>query len=540
MAGHDVTRTIEAVWRIESARLIAGIARLVRDVPLAEDLAQEALVAALEQWPESGVPDNPGAWLMATAKHRGVDRLRRAEVHQRKTEELGRDAELRSPIDEDLAAAADDPFDDDLLRLIFTACHPVLSPDARVALTLRLLCGLTTREIARAYLASESAVAQRIVRAKRTLSAAHVPFVVPGRNELRERLASVLEVVYLIFNEGYSATAGERLIRPELMEEALRLGRILAELLPREAEVHGLVALMELQASRTRARISPAGDQVLLLEQDRSRWDWLLVGRGLAALERAYATGGPIGPYTLQAGIAACHARARAAGDTDWERIVALYDGLAQLMPSPVVELNRAVAVGMAFGPQAALEIVDRLREQPALDSYHLLPSVRADLLDKLGRPDDARAEFERAAPHSELAAAGRAAPAGGRPCVPALTLLILGSSRRANLEVPSRASELRGKCASRHSVAVLCPRRTAKMLEPPERGLRAGRHEVPREMQRGSQLAAHPRRARHLPHPREVPEAHDRSCAVVATRPRRAQRQRSARSRNFTNAGAA
>jgi RNA polymerase sigma-70 factor (ECF subfamily) len=336
---------------------------------------------------------------MATAKHRGIDRLRRAEVHQRKTEELGRDVELRLTVDEqDLAAAADDPFDDDLLRLIFTACHPVLSPDARVALTLRLLCGLTTREIARAYLASESAVAQRIVRAKRTLSAAHVPFAVPGRDELRERLASVLEVVYLIFNEGYSATAGERLIRPELMEEALRLGRILAELLPREAEVHGLVALMELQASRTRARISPAGDQVLLLEQDRSRWDWLLVGRGLAALERAYATRGPIGPYTLQAGIAACHARARAAGDTDWERIVALYDGLSQLMPSPVVELNRAVAVGMAFGPQAALEIVDRLREEPALDSYHLLPSARGDLLDKLGRPDEARAEFERAA----------------------------------------------------------------------------------------------------------------------------------------------
>jgi RNA polymerase sigma factor (sigma-70 family) len=390
------------VWRIESARLIAGIARLVRDVALAEDLAQEALVAALEQWPESGVPDNPGAWLMATAKHRGVDRLRRAEVHQRKTDELGRDAQLRSSADEeDLAAAADDPFDDvddDLLRLIFTACHPVLSPDARVALTLRLLCGLTTREIARAYLASESAVAQRIVRAKRTLSAAHVPFAVPSQHELRERLASVLEVVYLIFNEGYSATVGERLIRPELMEEALRLGRILAELLPREAEVHGLAALMELQASRTRARISPAGDQVPLLEQDRSGWDWLLVGRGLAELERAYATRGPIGPYTLQAAIAACHARARVARDTDWERIVALYDGLAQLMPSPVVDLNRAVAVGMAFGPKAALEIVDRLREEPTLDSYHLLPTVRGDLLDKLGRPDEARTEFERAA----------------------------------------------------------------------------------------------------------------------------------------------
>jgi len=398
VAGRDVTRTIEVVWRIESARLIAGIARLVRDVALAEDLAQEALVAALEQWPESGVPDNPGAWLMATAKHRGIDQLRRAEVHQRKTEELGRVAEFRSRAQDDLAAAADDPFDDDLLRLIFTACHPVLSTDARVALTLRLLCGLTTREIARAYLTSESAVAQRIVRAKRTLSAVRVPFEVPARRELRERLTSVLEVIYLIFNEGYSATAGERLIRPELIEEALRLGRILAGLLPREAEVHGLVALMELQASRTRARTEPSGGSVLLLDQDRSRWDWLLVGRGLAALERAYGTGGPIGPYTLQAGIAACHARARAAQDTDWERIVALYDGLTQLMRSPVVELNRAVAVGMAFGPQAALEIVERLREEPALDSYHLLPSVRGDLLEKLGRLDEARAEYERAA----------------------------------------------------------------------------------------------------------------------------------------------
>jgi RNA polymerase sigma-70 factor (ECF subfamily) len=397
VAGGDVTRTIEAVWRIESARLIAGIAHLVRDVPLAEDLAQEALVAALEQWPESGVPDNPGAWLMATAKHRGIDRLRRAEVHQRKTEELGRDAELRSQADDDLAAAADDPFDDDLLRLIFTACHPVLSTDARVTLTLRLLCGLTTREIARAYLTSESTMAQRIVRAKRTLSAARVPFAVPGRSELGERLAAVLEVVYLIFNEGYYPTAGERLTRPELTEEALRLGRILAELLPREAEVHGLVALMELQASRIRARTGPSGEPVLLLDQDRARWDWLLVGRGVAALERAYGTGGPIGPYTLQAAIAACHARARAAEETDWKRIVALYDGLVQLMQSPVVELNRAVAIGMAFGEQAALEIVDRLREEPALDGYHLLPSVRGDLLERLGRTDEARAEFERA-----------------------------------------------------------------------------------------------------------------------------------------------
>jgi RNA polymerase sigma-70 factor, ECF subfamily len=398
MARPDVTRTIEAVWRIESARLIAGVARLVRDVGLAEDLAQEALVAALEQWPESGVPDNPGAWLMATAKHRGIDRLRRAEVQQRKTQELARDAELRARETRDLAAAVDDPFDDDLLRLIFTACHPVLSTDARVALTLRLLCGLTTKEIARAYLVSESTVAQRIVRAKRTLSAARVPFEVPSRGELRERLASVLEVIYLIFNEGYSATAGEELIRPELVEEALRLGRMLAELLPRETEVHGLVALMELQASRMRARISPSGEQVLLLDQDRSRWDWLLVGRGLDALERAYATGGPPGPYTLQAGIAACHALARVPEDTDWERIVALYDGLAQLMPSPVVELNRAVAVGMAFGPRAALEIVDHLLEEPALDDYHLLPTVRGDLLERLGRVDEARAEFERAA----------------------------------------------------------------------------------------------------------------------------------------------
>ena len=398
MPNAAVTRTVEAVWRIESARLIAGIARVVRDVGLAEDLAQEALVAALEQWPESGVPDNPGAWLMATAKHRGIDRLRRAEVHRRKTEELGRDAEPRAADAGDLAAAADDPFDDDLLRLIFTACHPVLSIEARVALTLRLLCGLTTAEIARAYLTSEATVAQRIVRAKRTLSAARVPFEVPGRNELRERLDAVLEVVYLIFNEGYSPAAGERLVRPELLREALRLGRILAELLPREAEVHGLVALMELQASRTRARVSPSGDHVLLLDQDRSRWDWLLVGRGLAALDRAYATGGPIGPYTLQAGIAACHARARVAEDTDWERIVALYDGLAQLMPSPVVELNRAVAVGMAFGPQAALELVDALRDEIVLDGYHLLPTVRGDLLEKLGRTEEARAEFERAA----------------------------------------------------------------------------------------------------------------------------------------------
>jgi RNA polymerase sigma-70 factor, ECF subfamily len=395
----DARRAIEAVWRIESARLIAGLARLVRDVGLAEDLAQESLVAALEQWPESGVPDNPGAWLMATARHRAIDRMRRADVHERKTQELAREAELRGEGESpDLAAEIDDPFDDDLLRLMFTTCHPVLSTDARVALTLRLLGGLTTKEIARAYLVSESTIAQRIVRAKRTLSAARVPFEVPERDELADRLASVLEVIYLIFNEGYTATAGDDWTRPELLEEALRLGRILAELLPTEPEVHGLVALMELHASRLRARTGPRGEVVLLLDQDRARWDWLLVGRGLAALERAQATGGALGPYTLQAAISACHARARVAADTDWERIVALYDALAQLMPSPVVELNRAVAVGMAFGPEAALELVDGLGSEPALRDYHLLPTVRGDLLEKLGRLEEAQAEFQRAA----------------------------------------------------------------------------------------------------------------------------------------------
>ena len=399
MPAPDVNRTVDAVWRIESARLIAGLARLVHDVGLAEDLAGEALVAALEQWPESGVPDNPGAWLMATAKRRGIDHLRRADVHERKTQELAREREIRETAERrDLAAEIDDPFDDDLLRLIFTACHPVLFTDARVALTLRLLGGLTTREIARAFLVSESTVAQRVVRAKRTLSAAGVPFEAPEHDELAARLASVLEVIYLIFNEGYAATAGDDWIRPELIEEALRLGRILAELLPSEREVHGLVALMELHASRARARIGPSGEAVLLLDQDRSRWDWLLVGRGLRALDRAQATRGPVGPYTLQAAVAACHARARVADDTDWERIVALYDALAQLMPSPVVELNRAVAVGMAFGPEAALELVDGLRSEPALRDYHQLPAVRGDLLAKLGRSEDARAEFERAA----------------------------------------------------------------------------------------------------------------------------------------------
>jgi RNA polymerase sigma-70 factor, ECF subfamily len=399
MPAADVNRTIDAVWRIESARLIAGVARLVRDVGVAEDLAQEALVAALEQWPESGVPDNPGAWLMATARHRAIDRLRRAEVHERKTRELGREVEIRGETDDpDLEAEIDDPFDDDLLRLVFTTCHPVLSTDARVALTLRLLGGLTTKEIASAYLVPESTVAQRIVRAKRTLSAARVPFEVPAHDELADRLASVLEVIYLIFNEGYSATAGDDWMRPELIEEGLRLGRILAGLLPREPEVHGLVALMELHASRSRARTGPSGEPILLLDQDRSRWDWMLVGRGLAALERAYGAGGAVGPYTLQAAISACHARARAAENTDWERIVALYDGLAQLTPSPVVELNRAVAVGMAFGPEPALELVDAIASEPSLREFHLLPTVRGDLLAKLGRRDEARVEFQRAA----------------------------------------------------------------------------------------------------------------------------------------------
>ena len=400
MASSEINRTIDAVWRIESARLIAGLARLVRDVGLAEDLAQEALVAALEQWPESGVPDNPGAWLMATAKHRAIDRLRRAEVHERKTRELARQLESEGGAAEhtDLAAAIDDPFEDDLLRLVFTTCHPVLSTDARVALTLRLLGGLTTAEIARAFLVSEATVAQRIVRAKRTLTEARVPFDAPGRDELPGRLASVLEVIYLIFNEGYAATAGDDWVRPEVCEEALRLGRILAELMPAEPEVHGLVALMELQASRFRARTRPDGAPVALADQDRARWDWLLVGRGLAALARAERLGGASGPYTLQAAIAACHARARVAADTDWERIVALYDALAQLMPSPVVDLNRAVAVGMAFGPEAGLELVDDLRESEQLRRYHLLPGVRGDLLTKLGRDAEAAPEFEHAA----------------------------------------------------------------------------------------------------------------------------------------------
>jgi RNA polymerase sigma factor (sigma-70 family) len=394
----DPRGAIDAVWRIESPRLIAALARMTRDIGVAEDLAQDALVAALEQWPGSGVPDNPGAWLMATARRRGIDRYRREATLRRKREELGHEVAREQMTPPDLAAAADDVIGDDLLALIFTTCHPTLSPEARVALTLRLLGGLTTAEIARAFLVPEATIAQRIVRAKRTLSAAGVPFEVPGAAELPARLGSVLGVVYLVFNEGYSATAGDDWIRPGLCEDALRLGRILAGLAPREPEVHGLVALMEIQASRSRARIGRDGRPVLLLEQDRSRWDRILITRGLVALERARELGGATGPYALQAAIAACHARALTADGTDWERIAALYDALGQISPSPVVELNRAVAVAMAFGAAAGLEIADALTGEPALASYHLLPSVRGDLLTRLGRHDEARAEFARAA----------------------------------------------------------------------------------------------------------------------------------------------
>ena len=399
----EARRAIEAVWRIEAAKLIAGLARLVRDVGVAEELAQDALVAALETWPRTGVPENPGAWLMAAAKNRALDQLRRYKMLERKNAELAAEMDLAHDIAaRERAEANDDALSDDigddLLRLVFTACHPVLSPEARVALTLKLVGGLTTAEIARAYLAQEATIAQRLVRAKRTLSEARVPFEVPRGAELDARLASVLEVAYLIFNEGFAATAGEDWTRPALCEEALRLGRVLAGLMPQEREVHGLVALMEIQASRLPARVGPGGAPVLLMDQDRSRWDPLLIRRGLAALERAESLGGVLGPYTLQAAIAACHARARAASDTDWMRIAALYDALAQVMPSPVVELNRAVAVGMAFGPAAGLEIADSLLEEPAMLGYHLLPSVRADLLAKLGRVEEARAEWMRAA----------------------------------------------------------------------------------------------------------------------------------------------
>jgi len=394
----SIHNTIDAVWRIESAKLIAVLTRIVRDVGIAEDLAQEALVAALEQWPESGVPEKPGAWLMATAKHRALDLLRRRQMLDRKHEELGRELEAQELTVPDFSAALDDDIGDDLLRLMFIACHPVLSSESRVALTLRLLGGLTTDEIARAFLVPEATIAQRIVRAKRTLAQEHIPFEVPRGKELPQRLSSVLGAIYLIFNEGYSATAGDDWMRPALCEDALRLGRILAELAPQEAEVHGLVALMEIQASRAAARTGPEGRPVLLLDQDRARWDRLLIRRGLQALERANALGGARGPYALQAAIAACHARALVAEETDWKRIVELYDELARIMPSPIVELNRAVAVSMASGPDAALELVDALTAEPALKGYHLLPSVRGDLLAKLGRYDEARAECERAA----------------------------------------------------------------------------------------------------------------------------------------------
>jgi RNA polymerase sigma-70 factor (ECF subfamily) len=396
----DTHRAIDAVWRIESARLIAGLARIVRDVGVAEELAQDALVVALERWPESGVPDNPGAWLMATAKNRAIDHFRRSKLLERKHEELGR--ELKSQQDVAMAnfdtANLDHDIEDDLLRLVFVSCHPVLSTEGRVSLTLRLLGGLTTQEIARAFLVPEPTVAQRIVRAKRTLTEARVPFEVPRGPDLAARLSSVLEVIYLIFNEGYSATAGEDWMRPALCEDALRLGRILAGLVPNVPEVHGLVALMEIQASRSRARVGPKGEPILLLDQDRTRWDHVLIRRGLAALQRAEELGGGLGPYALQAAIAACHARARTAAETDWERIAALYDALAQLMPSPIVELNRAVAVAMAFGPAEGLEIIDAIASERSLKAYHLLPSVRGDFLFKLGRFTEALAEFQRAA----------------------------------------------------------------------------------------------------------------------------------------------
>jgi RNA polymerase sigma factor (sigma-70 family) len=397
MTATETHRAIEAVWRIESARLIAGLARIVRDVGLAEDLAQEALVAALEQWPKSGVPDKPGAWLMATAKHRAIDLLRRNKLLERKHEELAYKIE-REETAPDLDKALDDDIGDDLLRLVFTTCHPVLATETRVALTLRLLGGLTTDEIARAFLVSEPTIAQRIVRAKRTLAEKQVPFEVPRGPEVGERLSSVLEVIYLIFNEGYTATAGDDWMRPALCEDALRLGRILAELMPREPEVHGLVALMEIQGSRSRARVGPSGEPILLLDQNRAFWDQLLIRRGLAALDRAEKLVGAPGPYALQAAIAACHARALAPAETDWVHIAALYAELAQLAPSPVVELNRAVAVAMAFGPQAGLEVVDALTAEASLEGYHLLPTVRGDLLAKLGRLAEAHQEFERAA----------------------------------------------------------------------------------------------------------------------------------------------
>jgi RNA polymerase sigma factor (sigma-70 family) len=398
MPATNIRRTIEAVWRMESAKIIARLARMLNQVGLAEEFAHDALVSALEQWPTTGVPDNPAAWLMTAAKNRALDELRRRKVLERTHESIAHEAPLIGSAAKDPEEAADDDIGNDLLRLMFIACHPVLSTEARTALTLRMLGGLGTAEIARAFLVPEPTIGQRIVRAKRTLAEARVPFEAPRAEERAGRVSSVLEVIYLIFNEGYAATSGEDWMRPALCEEALRLGRILAELLPAEAEVHGLIALMEIQASRTAARVDAEGEPILLLAQNRSRWNQLMIHRGLAALERAQALGGALGPYAVQAAIAACHARAPTAADTDWERIVALYDALAQIAPSPIVELNRAVAVSMAFGPAAALELVDELCAEPRLKSYALLPSVRGDLLEKLGRIDEARTEFTRAA----------------------------------------------------------------------------------------------------------------------------------------------
>lgn len=389
-------RTIDAIWRMESARLIAGLTRMVRDVGLAEDLAQDALVIALERWPEIGIPDNPGAWLMTTAKRRAIDLLRRAKLRDRKYAEIAYTVDLYT--EEDIEQAIGEEIGDDLLRLIFMTCHPVLSQDARVALTLRLLCGLTTDEIARSFLAAESTIAQRIVRAKRTLNNEKVPFEVPEGEELQDRLSAVLEVIYLMFNEGYSATSGDQWIRPLLCQEALRLGRILAEIAPHEPEAHGLVALMEIQSSRLKTRVNAKGEPVLLMDQNRALWDQLLIRRGLAALERSRKLGRPLGPYSLQAAITACHAQARSAAETEWPRIAALYEALSRVAPSPIVELNRAVAISMAFGPAFGLQIIDRLNEEPSLKEYHLLPSVRGDLLVKLGQYAEARSEFERAA----------------------------------------------------------------------------------------------------------------------------------------------
>ncbi|HEY2845241.1 MAG TPA: RNA polymerase sigma factor [Bryobacteraceae bacterium] len=399
MTAADTHRAVEAVWRIESARLIAALARIVRDVGMAEELAQDALVAALEQWPESGVPRNPGAWLMAVAKRRGIDLLRRGKRFEGKQEELGRDLEAQQETAlADFYTAMDDDIGDDLLRLVFTACHPVLPAEARVALTLRLLGGLTTDQIARAFLVPEPTIAQRIVRAKRTLAEKRVPFEMPRGEELAARVSSVLEVLYLVFNEGYTATAGDDWMRPELCEDAMRLGRMVAELVPQQPEAHGLIALLEIQASRLHARVGPSGEPVLLLEQNRGRWDQLLIRRGLAALQRAEKLGAAPGPYVVQASIAACHARALTAADTDWKRIAALYDALVLILPSPVAALNRAVAVSMAFGPAAGLELIETLRSEPTLQGYHLLPGVRGDLLVKLRRHREAQVEFERAA----------------------------------------------------------------------------------------------------------------------------------------------